>query len=92
MRYNTTRVRVAAASPASPSVAPTLEFRLVPASRRVLIVGSGGREHALAWKLSRDGADVLVAPGNAGTALVGENVPVAATDIPGLIVEDWRAA
>jgi hypothetical protein len=76
---------VAAASPASPSVAPTLEFRLVPASRRVLIVGSGGREHALAWKLSRDGADVLVAPGNAGTALVGENVPVAATDIPGLI-------
>jgi phosphoribosylamine--glycine ligase len=85
VRYNTTRVRVAAASPASPSVSPTLEFRLVPASRRVLIVGSGGREHALAWKLSRDGADVLVAPGNAGTALVGENVPVAATDIPGLI-------
>ena len=57
----------------------------MPASRRVLVVGSGGREHALAWKLRRDGAEVLVAPGNAGTALVAENVAVAATDIPGLI-------
>lgn len=54
-------------------------------SRRVLIVGSGGREHALAWKLIADGAEVLVAPGNAGTAGIAENVPVAATDIPGLL-------
>jgi phosphoribosylamine--glycine ligase len=51
----------------------------------VLVVGSGGREHALAWKLARDGADVLVAPGNAGTATVAENVAVAADDIPSLI-------
>ena len=55
------------------------------ASRRVLVVGGGGREHALAWKLHRDGAEVLVAPGNAGTAAIAENVPVAATDIPGLL-------
>ena len=55
------------------------------ASRRVLVVGSGGREHALAWKLHRVGAEVLVAPGNAGTAAIAENVPVAATDIPGLL-------
>ena len=55
------------------------------ASRRVLVVGSGGREHALAWKLIRDGAEVLVAPGNAGTAAIAENVPVSATDIPGLL-------
>jgi len=54
-------------------------------SSRVLIVGGGGREHALAWKLARDGAEVLVAPGNAGTATVAENVPVAADDIPRLI-------
>jgi phosphoribosylamine---glycine ligase len=54
-------------------------------SRRVLVVGGGGREHALAWKLARDGAEVLVAPGNAGTALVAENVPVAAEDIPALV-------
>ena len=52
--------------------------------RRVLVVGGGGREHALAWKLARDGAEVIVAPGNAGTAAVAENVPVAADDIAGL--------
>ncbi len=55
------------------------------ASRRVLVIGSGGREHALAWKLAQDGAEVIVAPGNAGTAAVGENVAVAATDVPGLV-------
>ena len=55
------------------------------ASRRVLVVGGGGREHALAWKLARDGAEVLVAPGNAGTAAIAENVPVAATDVDGLV-------
>ncbi|MFN7814060.1 MAG: phosphoribosylamine--glycine ligase, partial [Planctomycetia bacterium] len=38
-----------------------------------------------AWKLALDGAEVLVAPGNAGTAAVGENVPVPATDIPALV-------
>ncbi len=54
-------------------------------SRRVLVVGSGGREHALAWKLAADGAEVLVAPGNAGTAAVGENVAVSATDVAGLV-------
>ena len=57
----------------------------MPPSRRVLVVGGGGREHALAWKLAQDGAEVLVAPGNAGTAAIAENVPVAATDIPGLL-------
>jgi phosphoribosylamine--glycine ligase len=57
----------------------------VSPSRRVLIVGGGGREHALAWKLRRDGAEVLVAPGNAGTAAIAENVPLAATDVPALV-------
>ncbi len=55
------------------------------ASRRVLIVGSGGREHALAWKLAADGAEVFTAPGNAGTAAVGTNLDCAATDIPALV-------
>jgi phosphoribosylamine--glycine ligase len=54
-------------------------------SRRVLVVGGGGREHALAWKLAQDGAEVLVAPGNAGTAAVAENIAVAADDIPALV-------
>ncbi len=54
---------------------------------RVLVVGSGGREHALVWKLSRshEVGEIIVAPGNAGTASVAENVAVGATDLPGLV-------
>ena len=53
----------------------------------VLIVGNGGREHALAWKISQSPrADrVFVAPGNAGTDIDGENVPIQANDFPALI-------
>jgi phosphoribosylamine--glycine ligase len=49
----------------------------------VLIIGSGGREHALAWKVARSPKVemVFIAPGNAGTAAVGENVPIPASDI-----------
>ncbi|MCC7423844.1 MAG: phosphoribosylamine--glycine ligase [Planctomycetaceae bacterium] len=54
---------------------------------KVLVVGNGGREHALAWKLTQSPSvsKVLVAPGNAGTALDAENVDIQATDIPRLI-------
>jgi phosphoribosylamine--glycine ligase len=56
---------------------------------KVLVIGSGGREHALAWKLaqSRRVEEVLVAPGNAGTAHEPKcrNVAVASTDIDGLL-------
>ena len=53
---------------------------------RILVVGSGGREHALGWALARSPArpSLLFAPGNPGTAALGENVPVAATDVDGL--------
>ncbi len=49
---------------------------------RVLIVGSGGREHALAWAVRRDALDleVIVAPGNGGTADIAENVVLDPTD------------
>ena len=48
---------------------------------RVLIVGGGAREHALAWRLSLDeGVEVIGAPGNAGIASLGRTVPVDATD------------
>jgi phosphoribosylamine--glycine ligase len=53
---------------------------------KILVVGSGGREHALAWKLKQSsGVDrIFCAPGNAGTAEVGENVPIPANDLPAL--------
>lgn len=56
---------------------------------KILVVGGGGREHALAWKLSRSprAEKVYVAPGNAGTAGEAgiENVPIAADDIDALV-------
>jgi len=56
---------------------------------KVLVIGSGGREHALAWKLKQSTrvSEVLVAPGNAGTALEPgvRNVDVAPTDLDGLV-------
>jgi phosphoribosylamine---glycine ligase len=54
---------------------------------RVLLVGSGGREHALAWALAASPllARLWIAPGHPGTAECGENVAVAASDIAGLI-------
>ncbi len=54
---------------------------------KVLVIGSGGREHALAWKLRQSArvSQVFIAPGNAGTAEEGENVPLAANDIGGLV-------
>ena len=53
---------------------------------RVLVVGSGGREHALAWALSRSPAvsDLHVAPGNAGTQALATNIPIAAEDVTAL--------
>jgi phosphoribosylamine--glycine ligase len=56
---------------------------------KVLIVGGGGREHALAWSCARSTrvSEVIVAPGNAGTATEPRvrNVPIAVTDIPGMV-------
>jgi phosphoribosylamine--glycine ligase len=48
----------------------------------ILLIGSGGREHAFAWKLSQSKLcdKLFIAPGNAGTALYGSNLPVAVTD------------
>ena len=56
---------------------------------KVLLIGSGGREHALAWRLAQSPriTEVIVAPGNAGTAREAKcrNVDVAVTDIDGLL-------
>ena len=56
---------------------------------KVMVIGGGGREHALAWKLAQSQrvSEVLVAPGNPGTAAEPKcrNVAVAADDVPGLV-------
>jgi phosphoribosylamine--glycine ligase len=56
---------------------------------KILVIGNGGREHALAWKCAASArvSEVLVAPGNAGTATEPKvrNVAVNASDIPGLV-------
>lgn len=54
---------------------------------KVLVIGNGGREHALAWKIAQSPRvnDVFVAPGNAGTARDAINVDIAASDVEGLI-------
>lgn len=56
-------------------------------SLRVLLVGSGGREHALAWKLSQSPLleKMWAAPGNPGTAQFAENVQLAADDLDGIV-------
>ena len=54
---------------------------------KILVIGSGGREHALAWRLKQSPyADrIFCAPGNAGTAEIGENVAISASDLGPLV-------
>lgn len=53
---------------------------------KILLLGSGGREHALAWKIAQSQKieKLFIAPGNAGTTSVGENVPLKADDFEGI--------
>ena len=59
---------------------------------KILVVGSGGREHAIAWRLAQDAEHhaLYCAPGNAGTAAVATNVPLKADDVSGLVA--WAKA
>ena len=59
---------------------------------KILVVGGGGREHALAWRLSRDpeGHELYCAPGNAGTLAIAKNVPASAEDVEGIAA--WAEA
>ena len=54
---------------------------------KILVIGSGGREHALAWKLNQSPAidQMFCAPGNAGTAQLADNVEIPPTDLPALV-------
>ncbi|MEK7539425.1 MAG: phosphoribosylamine--glycine ligase [Patescibacteria group bacterium] len=55
--------------------------------QKVLIIGNGGREHAIGWKVAQSerAGDLYFAPGNAGTTELGINVAISATDIPKLV-------
>src|ERR1700757_811547 len=54
---------------------------------KILIIGGGGREHALAWKLRQSASveQVFCAPGNAGTAQIAENVAIGPSDLAALV-------
>ena len=49
---------------------------------KILLLGSGGREHALAWKITQSKLckELFIAPGNAGTSLCGINIDLSPTD------------
>ena len=59
---------------------------------KILVVGSGGREHAIAWRLAQDeeGHSIFCAPGNAGTEAVATNVAIGAEDVAGIVA--WAKA
>ena len=54
---------------------------------QILVIGGGGREHALVWKINQSPKveKIFCAPGNAGTGKIAENVPIGADDIQGLL-------
>ncbi len=54
---------------------------------KVLVIGNGGREHAIVWKLAHDSCapELFCAPGNAGTAALATNVPIGAEDVAGIV-------
>jgi len=56
---------------------------------KILIIGSGAREHAIAWKVKQDPrvTQIFVAPGNAGTANIAQNISIPVTDLNALL--DW---
>ena len=53
---------------------------------KILVVGSGGREHAITWRLAQDAEkhDLYCAPGNAGTTGIATNVAIGAEDVEGV--------
>jgi phosphoribosylamine--glycine ligase len=60
------------------------------AAMRVMVVGSGSREHALVWRLVSDGHEVVALPGNAGTAQTARNVEGRADDVPAVVAAAKR--
>ena len=57
----------------------------------VLILGSGGREHAFAWKIAQSSScnNLFIAPGNAGTSSIGENINISPNDFK-IEAKKWK--
>ena len=64
----------------------TFAFPTIPFTMNILLLGSGGREHALAWKMAQSHHcnDLYIAPGNPGTAGIGTNLTISVTDFEGI--------
>ncbi len=60
---------------------------MTQSKQKILIIGSGGREHAIGWKISQSvyAGEIFFAPGNAGTSKLGKNLAISATDVPKLL-------
>src|SRR5690606_3236942 len=87
-RHRRAAISPAACRPAARPFPPGFSrSRLFGFVMKVLIIGNGGREHALAWKIGQSSRvnRVFVAPGNAGTAEDAENVNIKPTDIEKLV-------
>lgn len=54
-------------------------------AERILVIGSGAREHALAWRFGLEGAEVWCAPGNGGTESVAQNLDISVSDVASLV-------
>ena len=54
---------------------------------KVLVIGNGGREHAISWKISQSPllSKLYIAPGNGGTENLGQNIPIGDNDIDSLV-------
>lgn len=64
----------------------TFAYPFIPITMNILLLGSGGREHALAWKMSQSHHcnELYIAPGNPGTACIGTNLDISVTDFDGI--------
>ncbi len=64
----------------------TFAYPFIPIIMNILLLGSGGREHALAWKMSQSHHcnELYIAPGNPGTAGIGTNLDISVTDFDGI--------
>ena len=72
---------------ANGALPPAGEIRNLGSVMKILVIGAGGREHTLVWKLAQDSCQpqLYCAPGNAGTAALATNLPIAAEDVPALL-------